>query len=131
MKHRIRYAALVFTLALASTLAAGARPAAMHLHLLKAEPAADSTLAKAPSAIRLQYSEAPQAAASSIRLLNETSSREIAVGAAKADPSDARTLAAPVTGAMTPGKYVVRWRAMSNDGHIVRDSFHFVLKSER
>jgi methionine-rich copper-binding protein CopC len=131
MKTTRNWFAAISALALMTLLSAGASPTKMHLHLLKAEPAADSTIAQPPSVIRLQYSEAPQAAASRIKVLNQTSGSEVAVGAAKADATDARILVAPVTGNMTAGKYSVVWRAMSNDGHVVRDSFHFVLKSDR
>ncbi|HEU5359020.1 MAG TPA: copper resistance CopC family protein [Gemmatimonadales bacterium] len=105
-----------------------ARPAeAFHLHLKRAEPGINDTVAVAPKVIRLWFTERPEAAVARIQLQGPGGGW-VAVAKPYLEPGDDAPLAAAVTGAMAPGAYRVLWRAMAADGHPMRGSFGFVLK---
>ncbi|HET8648905.1 MAG TPA: copper resistance CopC family protein [Gemmatimonadales bacterium] len=94
-----------------------------HAHLTHSLPAADSTVATAPSAIKLWFSESPERAVSRIELMSADSTRTTL----KLAPATADTLliAGQVAGALKPGTYTVIWRTSSDDGHPVRGRFKF------
>jgi methionine-rich copper-binding protein CopC len=97
-----------------------------HLRLVRAEPAPDTTIATAPAALRLHFSERPEIRGTSLRL-SDADAAEIGLGRPVLDPSDDKVLNVAVTGAMRPGAYTVAWRTMSSDGHVVRGEFRFAL----
>jgi methionine-rich copper-binding protein CopC len=41
----------------------------------------------------------------------------------------AATVVAPVTAALKPGKYLIKWKTASDDGHVVRGVFAFAVKA--
>ncbi|MFN8572060.1 MAG: copper resistance protein CopC [Gemmatimonadaceae bacterium] len=112
-----------------ATLATPAAPSAslapFHLRLLKSQPAKDSSVA-APKVIKLWYSEPVTAPVSSITL-EAAGGATVPVSKARSEESDPTLLMADVTGSLTPGTYVVRWRAASRDGHPVRGDFSFTV----
>lgn len=101
---------------------------APHLDLVKSSPAEDAVLDRAPTEIRLFFSQEPQAAGTSLRLM-ATDSARVATGDAEPSAEDPTVFAAPVTGAMPDGSYTVVWRAMAKDGHVVRGEFGFTVSS--
>lgn len=103
-----------------------ASAANLHLALEKSLPAEDAVLAEAPEEIRLFFSQEPQTAGTSLRLMAADSTR-VATGDLKASADDPSVFAAPVTGAMPDGLYTVVWRAMAMDGHVVRGEFSFTV----
>ena len=102
----------------------------MHLRLVRAEPAADSTVTVAPTEIRLFFSEAPQIRVTTVKLLDATS-QEVTIGTAKADERDGKIVMAPITGTVAPGTWTVSWRTMARDGHVVSGDFRFTLRPTR
>jgi methionine-rich copper-binding protein CopC len=113
------------TLLLAS-LAAGSllgADAAVHTHLVKAEPGVDSTVTLAPKQIRLWFNEAPEAALSAATLLKADNSPVATVKMAATDDSLSVSGTVPVT--LEPGAYQVLWRTGSKDGHPVRGKYTF------
>ncbi|MDT8340484.1 MAG: copper resistance protein CopC [Longimicrobiales bacterium] len=101
--------------------------AEFHLRLDRSAPEADATL-PSPSEIRLWFSQAPQASATSLRLIRD--GRPVAgVGELKADEKDGSIFAAPVTGTLPDGRYTVAWRTMAADGHVVRGEFSFTVQA--
>jgi methionine-rich copper-binding protein CopC len=108
-------------------LAAFAAPRAeFHLRLLKAEPGVNDTVAVAPTAIRLWFSERPAVAVSAVALVGPTGPVKVAKPTL-ADGEHAPLVAA-VEGPVAPGTYRVNWRAMSDDGHPMRGWFRFVYR---
>lgn len=99
--------------------------ALFHTRLEKSTPAKDAALAAAPTEIRLWFNERVEAKLSTISVVGSDSSK-VALGAVKAT-DDPMSIAAPVTGAMTPGTWIVRWRTAGKDGHAVRGSFSFSI----
>lgn len=111
---------LVVTLTAGSLIGASA---AVHTHLVKAEPGVDSTVVAAPKQIRLWFNEAPEAALSAATLLKADNSPVATVKMAATD--DPLSVAGPVPVALEPGTYQVLWRTGSKDGHAVRGKYTF------
>jgi methionine-rich copper-binding protein CopC len=123
--RRISGAALLLMVAIVLMASA---PAAMHLRLVKAEPAADTTVTAAPREIRLFFSQEPEIRATKVTV-TDAASTEVTVATAKADAKDGKIVIALITGAVAPGNYTVTWRTMAKDGHAVNGTFHFTLRA--
>jgi copper transport protein len=113
--------ALVIVAFLVPAPAAGA-----HSLLLRSTPAADSTLANAPSLIVLTFTEPPDPNLSLIEVV-DSRARPVA-GISKTRPVAGRPSELQVTleKPLPKGIYTVNWRAVSTvDGHVAADSFAF------
>ena len=97
-----------------------------HGHLVRARPAAGDTVRVAPRFLRLEFSEAPDLAVSSIRLV-DAGGREVRLVSLRAAPDSARVLIADVFDPLAPGRYTVRWQMAGRDGHPTRGEYGFVL----
>jgi len=94
-----------------------------HNKLEKSAPAADEQLAAAPKQIQLWFHEKPEPALTSIAVVGADSTK---VATGKVHPTDnPLSVAAPVTGAMAPGTYIVRWKTSGKDGHVIKGTFTF------
>jgi methionine-rich copper-binding protein CopC len=108
------------------TLAAGSlfgANAAVHTHLVKAEPGVDSTVTVAPKQIRLWFNEAPEVALSAATLLKADNSPVATVKMAATD--DSLSVSGTIPVALEAGTYQVLWRTGSKDGHAVRGKYKF------
>jgi len=94
-----------------------------HNKLEKSAPAVDEQLAAPPKQIRLWFHEQPEPALTSIAVIGADSTA-VVTGKVRAT-DDPLSLAAPVTGAMTPGRYIVRWKTSGKDGHVIKGSYAF------
>jgi copper transport protein len=102
-------------------LAVGASGAQAHAHLQQAIPADGSVITTAPSDLVLRFSE---------------SARLIVVWIAKDRGSPQRLVPLPeqpharvvvALPPLAPGHYIVTWRALSADGHVVPGQISFTL----
>ena len=109
------------------SLAAFTTTAAWHLHLKRAEPGINDTVATAPKSIRLWFTEAPEGVGARITLSGPGGAM-VALGKPAVESGDDAPLAAEVKGPMAPGTYQVAWRAMAKDGHTMGGTFHFVFR---
>lgn len=109
-------------LALVLAFAAGASQA--HAHLESSEPKAASTLASAPTTIRLQFNEAVERAFSRI-VLRDAAKHEIALPKPTAASPKEVSVALP---ALPAGEYQVQWSTVSHDGHKAKGEFAFRVK---
>ena len=109
------------------SLAAFTPSAAWHLHLKRAEPGVNDTVAAAPKAVRLWFTETPEAVGARVTLTGPGGTA-IALGKPAVESGDDAPLAAEVKGPMAPGTYQVAWRAMAKDGHTMGGTFRFVLR---
>lgn len=127
-RRRLFASAAVLTVGLAASLA-GPRSAAaaLHLRLTASSPAKDTVLAAAPSRIVLTYSQEPQLRLSAITLAGPQGN--VALSPVAADSADAKKLVARVSGTMAPGAYTITWRTASSDGHVIRGTVGFTLRS--
>jgi methionine-rich copper-binding protein CopC len=98
--------------------------AAAHSGLTDAQPAADATLGASPDAVKLTFSERPQASLSEIAVRDKTG-RAVQAGAPEPVPGEPLALSVPV-GKLPRGVYTVAWRAVSAvDGHASSGAYAF------
>ena len=112
---------LVLTTA-ALLLFAGAAQA--HTHLEKAVPADNSTVTTSPKEIFLHFNEAARLTALTIQKEGAT---EQAVMTSPAAPSKIATV--PIT-LLAPGKYVVTYRVVGADNHVMSGKLHFTVGTQ-
>ncbi len=106
----------------ASALLTGSR-AVVHTHLVRAEPAVDTTVTAAPTTVRLWFSTRPEPAVSGATLLAANNSPVAVVRLAATD--DTLSVAGSIPVALSPGKYTVAWKTAALDGHVVRGKYTF------
>ena len=92
-----------------------------HAHLEKSVPGDGSVVSRAPTQIVLRFSEPAQLTALAIEKEHE--------GKRKLPPPADKPQAEIVVPlpALAPGRYVVSWRAVAADGHVVPGQVHFTL----
>jgi methionine-rich copper-binding protein CopC len=101
-------------------LAAGA----FHLELKSSVPVKDTLLASSPKTVTLTFSEEVNAKLAAISILrpDSTEVEKLVVSSVTKDPASIQGV---LKTTLTPGRYLVRWRASSDDGHVVRQVFGF------
>lgn len=97
-----------------------------HLHLERSEPAANDTVASAPAALRLWFSEQPELAVTTIRV-SATGGSAIALAPLTRDTGATAPVVAPLRAHPGPGAYTVWWRSTARDGHVSTGQFQFVI----
>lgn len=112
MKNRLfGLAALAGASALLAT-----SPAWAHAHLVSSNPAANATVAAAPKAITLTFSEKLVPAFSKFDLtMPEHGGMKVAVKTAVS--TDGKSITGTPAAALTKGAYKIVWTAASADGH--------------
>lgn len=99
-------------------------PAAFaHAFLERAEPRVGSTIAHAPDRVTLRFSEALEPAFSAVEVL-DAGGKRVDRNDRKVDPADATVIRVSVP-PLPPGKYRVKWRALSADTHVTQGDFTF------
>jgi methionine-rich copper-binding protein CopC len=109
------------SICLGLALLAASAGAQAHSHLQSATPADGSVITAAPSTVRLKFSEATRLTAAWIQKGSEAKQKLAAL------PTQAATDVSVTLPALTPGRYALTWRAVSDDGHVVPGQIHFVL----
>jgi methionine-rich copper-binding protein CopC len=116
---RIAVAVLAATGAI---LLAGPAPAQAHARLLRTSPANGASLTSAPDEVTLTFDEA----ALQVGLIVRVSGPAGVVSSGRPRIADA-TVHQSLSSDLTPGRYRVDWRATSDDGHPVSDTFAFTI----
>ena len=115
-----------FTRGLAVALLAAAAPAAAHAVLVRSTPAARATLAEPPERVQLWFNERLEPAYSSASVWNaagaQVDARDAVVGS-----DDPKRLGVSLP-RIDAGAYVVKYRVLSVDGHVVDSSFPFTVR---
>jgi len=120
----LRAALLVVVLALAG-VGALASPAAAHALLERSYPAAGASLPRAPHAMLLFFTEAPDPGLSTVSLLDSSGQTVSGVGKPTVAPGNTQELRVALP-PLTDGVYTVNWRTVSKvDGHVTGGSFAF------
>lgn len=95
-----------------------------HITLEASTPEDEATVAGEVTEVRLFFSDAPLMRGASIRIVS--SARQLMrSGPPEPDPEDAKQLSVRVAPALPPGSYVVQWRCIAADGHVMRGDFRF------
>ena len=124
----IRFAALA--LAAVGTLSAAVAPARFHTKLVKSAPAANDTLATAPTAISLWFNEAVDLKVTTVKVAGASGAVKTGALTRDAKLKDAPVVAA-ISSALAAGKYTVSWSVAGDDGHPVKGTFEFVVKGAK
>ena len=115
-------------LVVALALGMPAASALAHSMLVKAEPARRAVLTKAPNQVRLWFNEKIEGDYASLVVLDDKkqSITDVKPTLASDDP---KSIILPLP-ELVPGKYSIKFRVLSVDGHVVESSFDFTVKGE-
>ncbi|MDE2661767.1 MAG: copper resistance protein CopC [Gemmatimonadota bacterium] len=101
-----------------------------HLSLKESSPEKDETIAISPPTITLWFTQAPQMAGTSVRLLPK-GGEPLDLEPATAQEDDPSVVVLNVSETLSDGDYEVMWRAMAQDGHTIRGDFGFTVQTAR
>ena len=99
----------------------GASAAQGHAHLQQVTPAGGSVVTSAPTQLVLRFSEAARLIVLSIAQGDGPPQKLTSL------PQQSQTTIVVKLPALSPGRYVISWRVMSVDGHVVPGETHFTL----
>ena len=116
---------VLFVVAMLSVIAAAVRVEA-HAFLVRAEPRVGSKVNKAPTEVRVWFSETVQAGVSSIQVF-DVSGKQVDKKDTHSDRGNHAVLFVSLPPALTPGNYKVIWRVTSADTHVTTGNFHFQI----
>lgn len=122
-----RASRLLGSLGIAGLLALASQTASAHAHLKAAEPAVDSTVAVAPRALVLHFTEALEANLSGVAVSGPGLPKAVA-GRVAVDAADPATLTVALPPAMAPGLYHVKWHVVAVDGHRTQGDYTLTIK---
>jgi len=106
-----------------------ARAAEFHITMDQSVPADGQKVGGDVTEIRLFFSDAPLMRGASVRIV--TSSRSLMRSTPPApDPDDPKQLFVQVDPPLPAGAYVVQWRCIADDGHVMRGDFSFEVTAE-
>ena len=114
-----------FVVAVLSVIAAAVRVEA-HAFLIRAEPRVGSKVNKAPTEVRVWFSETVQAGVSSIHVF-DLSGKQVDRKDTHSDRANRAVLCVSLNPALAPGSYKVIWRVTSADTHVTSGDFHFQI----
>ncbi len=117
-------ACLVAIGALLVLLFGAAGPAAAHAALLQTDPAQNSVVATAPTAVTLTFSEGVTLSSDSVRVL-DPAGKAVDTGDPGHADGKADTARVGLKSGLANGTYTVAWRAVSEDSHPVGGAFTF------
>ena len=100
----------------------------VHFALSKSMPEADSSI-ESPAEVRLWFTEAPEDNTVSIRLVDGDAGL-VEAGDVAQDADDAKIFSVAVQQVLPAGSYAVAWRAIGDDGHVVRGDFTFAVTQQ-
>jgi methionine-rich copper-binding protein CopC len=101
-------------------------PVLAHAALVKTEPPRRAILAKAPSQVQLWFNEEIESAYASLIVLDINKNPVTEVKPQLASDNQ-KSIVLPLP-ELTPGKYSVKFRVLSLDGHVIQSSFDFTVK---
>ena len=94
-----------------------------HAFLDHSTPAVGATVHGSPSEVRIWFTEVLEGAFSSIAV-TDASGASVTAGPARVDPGNGHVMAVPMK-TLAPGRYRVKWRALSVDTHTTTGNFDF------
>jgi len=125
--HPLKY--LVIRAMVAIAVCLHVAPALAHAALVKAEPPRRAVLAKPPTHVQLWFNEEIESAYASLAVLDAGKNPVTAVKPELAS-NDLKSIVLPLP-ELAPGKYSVKFRVLSLDGHVIQSSFDFTVKGNR
>lgn len=101
-----------------------ASPAFAHSFLVEATPSSKDHVATSPKSVKLRFGGGVEPAYSKLTI--EGADGKVLAEGANGVPEKDRELSVGSPD-LTPGKYVVRYRVLSKDGHIVEGNYEFFV----
>lgn len=101
-------------------------PVFAHAYLVKSVPAQRAVLLRAPAKIQLWFNEPLESKYSSLSVTDEAG-KSLALFALEVGGAESKRITANLN-TLPAGRYTVRYRVLSVDGHIVQDQFTFTIK---
>jgi len=120
----MRVLPLFSSTAAAIALSTVALPAHAHPHLQAATPADGSLIASSPASVALTFSEGTRLTAAWLQRGTEAKQK---LGLPTQQPATRVTVALPKLAA---GSYLLSWRAVGDDGHIVPGQLGFTISGD-
>ena len=114
--------------AMAMAMCVPVAPALAHSMLVKAEPPRRAVLAKTPTQVRLWFNEEIEGDYASLVVL-DAEKHSVTEIKPQLAPDDRKSIVLPLP-ELTPGKYSVKFRVLSVDGHVVESSFDFTVNGK-
>jgi copper resistance protein C len=102
-------------------------PSHSHALLVRSQPGQRATVTRPPERVQMWFSERLEPAYATASVWNEAG-KQVDGGDAKVDPDDPVLLSVS-TPNLNPGRYTVRFRVLSVDGHVVESSYTFTVKA--
>lgn len=100
-----------------------------HITLDASIPEDEQSVAGEVTEVRLFFSDAPLMRGASIRIVN--ASRQLQRSTPPvADQEDPKQLSVQLPTPLPAGKYVVQWRCIADDGHVMRGDFTFEVSAQ-
>jgi methionine-rich copper-binding protein CopC len=106
--------------------ALGAAPAALHVRLLRSDPANHAQLRVPPRVISLWFSEAVQLSVTTVRMTGPNGTA-VELSAPRMGEGPRAPVVVDVKGQPAMGLQQVTWRTMSRDGHAANGTLSFTL----
>ena len=103
-------------------------PVLAHAMLTKAEPPRRAQLAQPPAQVRLWFNEEVEKDYASLAVL-DAAKTPVTETKPEIDPKDPKAIVLPLP-ELSAGKYTVKFRVLSVDGHVVDSSYDFTVKSK-
>ncbi|MDP1557486.1 MAG: copper resistance protein CopC [Nitrosomonas sp.] len=116
----------VVTMMLLAVLVQGS-PAQAHATLVKSEPPRRATLSTAPKQIQLWFNEEIEGSYASISVL-DSNKNSITEANPELVYEDLKSVVLPLPD-IAPGRYTVKYRILSVDGHVVESAYDFTVKN--
>ena len=97
-----------------------------HAHLVKSDPAANSTIRQQPRQLWLNFTVPIRPTVSGVRL-TLPDGRRVMLGPLAWVPHDLESVTAPLPQRLPPGRYLVEWSALDPNAHRTHGAFAFTL----
>ncbi|MGZ9139271.1 MAG: copper resistance CopC family protein [Nitrospira sp.] len=117
-----------FILIIVFIVAAPVTSALAHSMLVKAEPPRRAVLTKSPTQVRLWFNEKIEGDYASLVVL-DAQKQPITDAKPTLALGDQKSIVLPLP-ELAPGKYSVKFRVLSVDGHVVESIFDFTVKGD-
>jgi methionine-rich copper-binding protein CopC len=122
--HALKLVAVGVVIAMA--MCVHVTPVLAHAALVKTEPPRRAVLTKAPSQVQLWFNEEIESAYASLVVL-DTGKNPVTEVKPQLASDNQKSIVLPLP-KLTPGKYSVKFRVLSLDGHVIQSSFDFTVK---